>query len=115
MTNDQYTAAEFIRGVTWSPNMATIILIGGVPYVTGDLIADVADKSGYEFRDEIFDTLARVARGGDLVAQNLIKRMAVAFAETACPPEPEPDDIPEVQTVNKYDQPRVPYFLTEAI
>lgn len=115
MTDEKYTAAEFIRGVTWSPNMATRILIGGVPYVTGDLIADMADKSGYEFRDEIFDTLARVARGGDVVAQSVIRRMAVAFAEITCPPEPEPDDIPEPQTVNKFDQPRVHAFLSEAI
>ncbi len=115
MNNEQYTAAEFIRGVTWAPNMATRVLIGGVPYVVGDLIADMADKSGYEFRDEIFDTLARVARGGDVVAQSVIRRMAVAFAEITCPPEPEPDDIPEPVTVNRYDQPSIPSFLTEAI
>ena len=115
MTNEQYTTAEFIRGVTWAPSMDSRVLIGGVPYVVGDLLADMADKSGYDFRDEIFDTLARVARGGDMVAQSVIRRMAVAFAEIACPPEPEPDDIPEVQTVNKYDQPRVHSFLTEAI
>lgn len=105
MTNEQYTAAEFIRGVTWTPSMTSNVLIGSIPYVVGDLIADMTDKSGYEFRDEIFDTLARVARGGDVVAQNLIKRMAVAFAEIACPPEPDPGDIPEPQTVNKFDQP----------
>jgi hypothetical protein len=92
MNNEQFTAAEFVRGVTWAPSMQSRVLIGGVPYEVGDMLADIADTSGHDYRDEIFGVLARVARSGDVAAQDLIRRMADTFVWKHCTPEPEPEE-----------------------
>lgn len=110
MNNEQYTAAEFVRGVTWAPSMQSRVLIGGVPFNVGDMLADMADKSGYDYRDEIFATLARVARNGDQQARDLIRRMGETFAMLNCPPEPEPEDIPEPRTLGREDA--IPAWMT---
>lgn len=92
MNNEQYTAAEFVRGVTWTRDMNGAILIAGMRYTVGDLLDDVADTSGHDYRNEIFECLARSARGGDVHAVDLIKRMGNTFAMLNCPPEPEPEE-----------------------
>ena len=113
MTNEDYTAAEFVRGVTWAPDMTSRVLIGGVPFVVGDMLADMADKSGYDYRDEIFGVLARVARNGDEPARDLIRRMGETFALLNCPPEPEPEDLDEPATLDAQSG-AVPAWMTAA-
>lgn len=111
MNNEQYTAAEFIRGVTWTIDIDGACLIGGAAYNIGDMLADIADTSGHNYRNEIFGVLARSARGGDVHAQDLIRRMAETFVYKHCPPEPEPDDIPQPLTLGRSDG-AVPGWMT---
>lgn len=113
MNNEQYTAAEFIRGVTWTIDMDGACLIGGMAYNIGDMLADLADTSGHNYRNEIFGVLARSARGGDVHAQDLIRRMAETFVWKHCPPEPEPEEPSYLETRGQYDAQtdRVPQWI----
>ncbi len=116
MNDEQYTAAEFVRGVTWAPTMTSRVLIGGVHYEVGDMLTDmIVDEENKwgtnDYRNEIFATLARVARSGDVAAQDLIRRMGETFAYKHCPPEPEPEDIPEPITLGRSDG-ALPVWMT---
>lgn len=114
MNNEQYTAAEFVRGVTWAESMTARVTIAGRPYMAGELLADASDASGHEYLDEVFSVLTRVARNGDEAARDLIRRMGDTFAYNHCEPELEPDDIPEPVTISRLDQP-VHTFLMGAV
>lgn len=92
MNNEQYTAAEFIRGVTWAPSMQARIEIAGVPYVVGELLADVATDKERKLLNEVFSLVISMARDGDGRAQKLITKMADQFVYKHCPPEPEPEE-----------------------
>ena len=114
MNNEQYTVAEFVRGVTWAESMTARVTIAGRPYLAGELLADASDASGHEYMDEVFAVLTRVARNGDEAARDLIRRMGETFAYNNCEPEPEADDIPEPVTISRLDQP-VHTFLMGAV
>lgn len=117
MTHEEHTAAQYVRAVTWAPDMKSRVLIDGVPYIVGELIRDTMDVSGHEYDDEVVAVLARVARDGDAQAKNLIKRMADTFANLRCPPEPEPEESEHLKYLDhgEYDAQtvRVPGFLME--
>lgn len=113
MNHEEYTAAEFVRGVTYAPSMQSRVLIGGVPFQVGEMLADIADTSGHDYRDEIFQVFARSARFGNLEAQDIIRRMGETFAMLNCPPEPEPEDVPEPRTLGREDS-AIPAWMTTA-
>ncbi len=111
MNNEAFTAAEFVRGVTWAPSMQARIEIAGVPYVVGELLADVATDDEREILNDVFAYVVGMSLEGDERAKKLIKALAEKFAYGACPPEPEPDDIPEPRTLGRSDG-AVPGWMT---
>ena len=101
MTHEEHVTRQFVIAVTNAPTVQAVVVIDGLRYRTAELIGDMLDVSGHDYQDNLVEFLTSEARNGNEKARKLVADMGNTFAYLHCPPEPEPEELPELAYLDR--------------